>query len=110
MPFPEIDGGRLRLPYMRLLDARKSGERAIFRTEGYVIVGLGHHRGLASDRIAQHAKPVLGADHEGVEAIEIVERMFEGIAEAVALADAPSEITRRHLRVVVRLEAQAVAL
>ena len=90
---------------MRLLDAWKSGERAIFRAEGDIVVGLGHHRRLASDRIAQHAEAVLGADHEGVEAVEIVERMLERVTEAVALADAPGEIARGNFSVVVRLEA-----
>src|SRR6478736_2967370 len=110
MPFPEINCRGLWLPHMRFLDARKAGKRAIFRAEGDIVVGLRHDRWLASDRIAQHAEAVLGANHESVESIEIVKRMLQRIAEAVALADAPGEIARGHLRVIVRLEAQAVAL
>ena len=78
---PEIDRGGLRLPDTRRLDAGQVGKRAIFRAEGDIAVGLGHHRRLAGDRIAQHAEAVLGADHEGVEAVEVVERCFQRLAE-----------------------------
>src|SRR5688572_32156146 len=110
MPFPEIDGGRRGLPDLRLFDSGKARKRAVFGAEGHIIVGLSHHRRLAGNRISQHAEAVLGADHEGVEAVEIVERMFQCIAEAVALADAPSEIAGGNFRVVVRLEREAMAL
>src|ERR1700730_15021171 len=102
MPFPEVNRCRLRLPHMRLLDAGKPSKSAIFRSEGDIVVGLGHNRGLAGDRIAQHAEAVLGADDEGVEAVQIVERMLECIAEALTLANAPSEIAGGNFRVVVR--------
>src|SRR5262245_40212066 len=102
MPFPEINCGRLRLPHMRLLDAGEASKRAIFRAKCNIVVGLGHDRGLAGDWIAQHAEAVLGANHKGVKAVEIVKRMLERFAEAVALADAPSEIAGRHFGVVLR--------
>ena len=58
------------------------------------VVGLGHHRRLAGDRIAQHGEAVARADHEGVEAVEVVERALQRLLQAVALAHAPGQIAR----------------
>ena len=74
------------------------------------MVGLGHHRRLAGDRIAQHAEAVLGADHERVEAVEIVERCFSASPRLSPLLHAPGEIAGGHFGVVVGLEAKALAL
>src|SRR5262245_30909859 len=62
LPFPEVDRSGLRLPHLGAVDAGQAGKRAILGAERDVLVGLGHHRRLASDRIANHAEAVLGAD------------------------------------------------
>jgi hypothetical protein len=48
-------------------------QRAVFGPEGDVLVGFGHDGGFAGDRVADDAEAVLGADDEGVEAVEIVQ-------------------------------------
>src|SRR5882757_4245643 len=81
---PEIDGCGFRFPDPRIVYAGQFGQRAIFRAEGDILVGLGHHGGLAGDRIAHDAKTVLGADDEGEEAIEVRQRAFQRLAEVLA--------------------------
>src|SRR5665809_55234 len=110
LTFPEINGGRLGLPDARLLDAGQAGQHAIFRAERDILVRLGHDRRLAGDAVAQYAEAVLGADHESIEAVKVVEAHFEGVAERQALAHAPSEITGRHLGVVLGLESESFTL
>src|SRR6185503_19500995 len=94
-PAPDVDGRRLRLPDARLVDAGQRGERPELRAEGDPVVRLGHHGGLAGDRIAQHGKPVARADHERVEPVEVVERALQRLLESIALARAPRQIRGR---------------
>src|SRR6476619_4144376 len=84
-PAPDVDGCRLRLPDARRVDARQGAERAKLGAEGDPVVRLGHHGRLAGDRIAQHGEAVAGADHEGVEPVEVVERALQRLLQAVAL-------------------------
>ena len=60
-----------------LLDARQRRERAELRRHRDPVVGLGHHGRLAGDRIAQHREAVARADHERVEAVEIVQAALQ---------------------------------
>src|SRR6185312_15340533 len=92
LAFPEINLGGLGLPHTGLLDAGQAGERAIFRTERHIAVGLRHDRRLAGDAVTEHTEAVLGADHERVEAVEIIEAHFQRIAEREPFAHAPGEI------------------
>jgi hypothetical protein len=66
----------------------------------------------ASERnaVAQHPEAVLGADHESVEAVEIIEAHFECIAEGQSLAHAPGEVAGGDLGVVLGLEVEPFAL
>ena len=81
----------------------------VLRAEGHVVVGLGQDRGLAGNGVAQDAEAVLGADHEGVEAVEILQRFLQSLAEARAFLHAPGEIAGRHLGIVLGLELDAAA-
>src|SRR5262245_58774864 len=96
-PAPDVDGGRLRLPYARHIDAGQRRQRTKLGAQGDPVVRLGHHRRLAGDGIAQHRKAVAGTHHKGVEPIEIVERALPRRFQAVALARAPGQIGGRHL-------------
>src|SRR6188472_682448 len=109
LAFPKIDRGWLGLPYARRLDAGEVGERPILRAECDVAIGLGHDRWLAGNAVAEHAEAVLGADHEGIKAVEVVEAHFERIAERKPLAHLPAEIARRDLSVVLGFEVEALA-
>jgi hypothetical protein len=77
---PEIDGGGLGLPHAggsmpgRFTSARYS------LAEGHVLVGFGHHGGLAGDGVAHHAEAVPRADDEGEEPVEIAQRAFQRLA------------------------------
>ena len=73
------------------------------------VVGLGHDRRLAGDRVAQHGEAVARADRERVEAVQVVEAALERLLEGRALAQAPGEVAGRDLGVVVGLELDALA-
>ena len=73
------------------------------------LVGLGHHRRLAGDRVAQHREPVGGPDRERVEAVEVVEAALERLLERRALAQAPGQVPGRDLAVVVGPEPDPLA-
>src|SRR6185437_10070825 len=104
---PEIDGGRLGLPYLGLFDARQHGERAVFGTERNVLVSLGKHGRLAGDRIAHHAETVLGTDDESEEAVQVVQACLQRLAESHAPRDLVRQIGGRHFGVVLGLEGHA---
>ena len=106
---PEIDGCGLRFPDPRIVYAGQFGQRAIFRTEGDILVGLGHDGGLAGDRVAYDAEAVLGADDEGEEAVEIGERAFQRLAQILAMRHLRGEIGGRDLGVVLGFEFHAFA-
>src|SRR5581483_2697354 len=101
---PGVDGGRLRLPDACVVDAGQLGQGAELGAERDPVRRLGHHRGLAGNRITQHGKAVAGADNEGVEAVEIAERALEGLPQVIPLARAPGKIGGGDLGVVVGLE------
>src|SRR3546814_390980 len=104
---PGVDDRRFRLPDGGLIDPRKVGEAAEFRGHGHPVVGLGQHRRLAGDLVAQHGEAVAGAHGEGIEAVEVLEPGLERLAEAGAFAQSIGEIAGRHLAVVIGLLLQA---
>ena len=109
MPRPAVDGRRRRLPDPGVVGAGEMCDRAVLRGHGDPVVGLGEHRGLAGEAVAQHREAVPGADCEGIEAVEVVERGLERLVERGAFAQSPGQIAGRDLGVVVGLEPDAVA-
>jgi len=73
------------------------------------VVGLGEHRRLAGDRVAQDGEALCRADGERVEPIEVVETALERLLERRAFAQPPLEVAGRDLGVVFRLELDPVA-
>jgi len=76
-PGPGVDCRRGRLPDACAVDARERRQRAELRTERDPFIRLSHDSRLASDGIAQDGETIARADDEGIEAIEIVERVLE---------------------------------
>src|SRR5689334_23129643 len=81
LALPEVNGCGLGLPDVGLVDIGEIDQCAIFRTERDVVVGFRHHGRLACDRIANDAEAVLRSDHEVEEAVEIVDRTAQRVAE-----------------------------
>ena len=92
---PLVDGRRLGFPHPRLLDAGQVDQRAVFGAERDVAIGLRHHRRLAGDRVAQHGEAGLGADDEGVEPVEVVQRSLQRAPRATARRAASRSGRRR---------------
>ena len=78
--------------------------------EGDVVVGLGYARRFAGDRVAQHAKAVLGADDEGEEPVEVIEAVFQRLPEVATLLHAIGQIGGCDFGVVLGFDAHALAL
>ena len=95
---PAVYARRLGLPDGRVVGARKDRDRAELRGHCDPLVGLGHHRRLACDRVAQHREAVARADGEGVEAIEIIETALERLLEGRAFPRAARSGIRRRPR------------
>ena len=93
-----------RLPHLGRVGAGQHGDRAVLRRHRHPVVALGHHRGFAGDRVAQHREPVRGPDGERVEAVEVDQAGLQRRLQRVALAQPPLQIPRRDLRVVLGLE------
>lgn len=106
--FPDIDSRRLRFPDGRLFDPRQVHQGAVFGGHGHVLIGLGQHRRLAGDRIANHRKAVARADGEGVEAVQVLKALVQRLLQAIADAQPPGQVAGRDLRVVLGLEAHAL--
>ena len=87
MALPRIDPGGFGLEHPGGFNAGQSGQGPIFRAERDVILGLGHHRRLAGDGIAQHREAAFGADHEGEEAVQIIEAGFQRLGQISVVAD-----------------------
>ncbi len=80
------------------------GDRVVLGCHRDPVVGLGEHRRLAGDRVAQHSEAVGRADRECVEAVEIVEATFERLLERRPLTESPREVAGSDLGVVLGLE------
>ena len=76
---PKIDGRRFRLPDGRLFDVWQTHQGAVFRTEGYVIVGLGKYRGLAGNGISQNAKTAARTDDKRIKPVQIFQGALQGV-------------------------------
>ena len=79
---------------LRSIGARQHRDRPVLGGHRDPVLGLGHHRGLAGDRVAQYREAVGGADREGVEAVEVVEAAAQRRLEVVALATAARSDSR----------------
>ena len=78
LPPPTVDRGRLRFPDpSRPPTPGRLCQGSVFRRHGDPVAGLRENGGLAGDGITQHGETVGGADAEGVEAVEVVDRRFE---------------------------------
>ena len=106
---PRVHARRLGLPHLGRVRARQHGDRAVLRGHRDPVVGLGHHGGLARDRVAQHGEAVGRADRERVEAVEVVQAASSAASQRGALAQPPVEVARGDLGVVVGLELDPLA-
>src|SRR5690606_25530545 len=107
---PEVDGGRLGLPYAGGLDTGQVHKRPVFGAEGDEVVGLRHYGRLAGDGVAHHPESVLGADNEGEEPVEVGQRRLQRLAERLALLQLVADEGGGDLGVVLGLERHAEAL
>ena len=70
---PKIDSRRFRFPNRCLFNIGQTDQGAVFRTKGYVIVGLGKDCGLAGNGISQHAKTAAGTDEKRIKPVQILQ-------------------------------------
>ena len=105
---PCVDLGGFGLENPRLFDSWQARERSIFGTERHISIGLGHHGGLACNRVAQNRETILGADHESVEAVKRFEAGFKRSFQAVPASHPPCDESGGNLAIVVGLEGQAL--
>ena len=108
-PLPGVHAPGLGLPDLGVLGAREHRDRAVLGRHRHPAVGLGEHRRLAGDRVAQHGEAVDRADGEGVEAVQVHEAGAERLLEVVSLLEPPGQVAGRDLRVVVGLELDPLA-
>ena len=109
-PLPDVDRRRRGLPDAARRSAPgQDGDRAVLGRHRDPVVGLGDHRRLAGDRVAQHGEAVGRADGEGVEAVEVAQAALERLARGRALAQPPRQVAGGDLGVVVGLEVDALA-
>src|SRR5271166_3889257 len=109
LAMPGIDRRRTRFPDLGRGSPWQRRNRAILGGHGDPVFGFSEDRRLAGDRVAQDRKAVPCADGKGVEAVEIGKCRFERLGQAHPLAQAPSQIARGNLGVVVGLEPDALA-
>ena len=100
---------RARVPKRGRLRSRAGHQRAVFGPKGHVLIGFGHHRGLARDRVTHHAKAVFGANHKGKEAVQIIERCFPAPRPASHLLHLPCQIGRADFGVVLGFDVHTFA-
>src|SRR4030095_5059146 len=105
---PGVYRCRRRLPDSCVVDTRQWRYGAKLGRHRDPVVGLGHDGRLACDRVAQHGEAVASPDHERIEAVEIVEGPLKRTLKRVAAANAPRQIRRRYLALVVALEPLAL--
>src|SRR5262245_63219733 len=92
MTTPIIDCLRRRFPDLRLVGTRQMRDGAEFGRHRHPVVGLGEDGMLAGDRIAHHGEAVMRADAECVEAVEILDAVFQRLLERSALTQFPGPV------------------
>src|SRR5262245_458876 len=83
------------------------GERAEFRRDRDVVVGLRYDRRLAGKRVAHERELVAGAHQEREESVEVLECLVERDFERLTLIETPMDVAARAFRIAVALESRA---
>ena len=78
---PKIDGCWFWLPDTGCIYRGQIYQSSIFRTKSDILIGFCHDSRFTSDRIADNAKSVFGANHKGEKAIKIIKAALQGVSK-----------------------------
>ena len=107
---PKYKWSAARVPNPGFIGPGQMRDGPIFGCHRHPVFRFRENGVLAGDRVANDSKSVCCSDAESVEPVEILHPLDEGLFQSLSVPELPSEIGRRYLGVVLRLELQAVSL